>query len=102
MGDRRDHFDTLHDVWEMFSIIPDERKKREIDPTVAILRECSLEIDRNAPEDREARKRIKDLLHFFEEMSGLYEEFRGLPGGALRQILKLRGQLRRFFASAAS
>jgi DNA-binding transcriptional regulator GbsR (MarR family) len=102
MGDRRDHFDTLHDVWEMFSIILDERKKREIDPTVAILRECSLEIDRNAPEDREARKRIKDLLHFFEEMSGLYEEFRGLPGGALRQILKLRGQLRRFFASAAS
>src|SRR4030088_3182712 len=47
MGDRRDHFDTLHDVWEMFSIILDERKKREIDPTVAILRECSLEIDRN-------------------------------------------------------
>ena len=102
MGDRRDHFDTVHDVWEMFSIIIDERKKREIDPTLAILRECSLEIDRNTPEDREARKRIKDLLNFFEEMSSLYEEFRGLPGGALRQILKLRGQLRRFFSTAAS
>src|SRR5919197_3686043 len=33
MGDRRDHFETVHDVWDMFSIILDERKKREIDPT---------------------------------------------------------------------
>jgi DNA-binding transcriptional regulator GbsR (MarR family) len=102
MGDRRDHFDAIHDVWEMFSIIVDERKKREIDPTLAILRECSNEIDRNTPEDREARKRIKDLLHFFEEMSALYEEFRGLPGGALRHVVKIRGQLKRLFGSAAS
>jgi DNA-binding transcriptional regulator GbsR (MarR family) len=96
MGDRRDHFDAIHDVWEMFSIIVDERKKREIDPTLAVLRECAAEID-----DREARKRIKDLLSFFEEMSTLYEEFRKMPGGALRQVIKIRGHLKRFFGSAA-
>src|SRR6185369_14581401 len=39
MGDRRDHYETLGDVWEMFSIITEERKKREIDPTLALLRE---------------------------------------------------------------
>jgi DNA-binding transcriptional regulator GbsR (MarR family) len=94
MGDRRDHFDAIHDVWEMFSIIVDERKKREIDPTLAVLRECVTEVD-----DREARKRIKDLLIFFEEMSGLYEEFRKMPGGALRQAIKIRGQLKRLFGS---
>lgn len=102
LGDRRDHFDTIHDVWEMFSIILDERKRREIDPTLALLRECSQEIDRTTPEDREARKRIRNLLTFFEEMTGLYDEFRGVPGGALRHLLKLRGQLRRFFSGAAS
>ena len=95
MGDRRDHFDAIHDVWEMFSIIVDERKKREIDPTLAVLRECVAETD-----DKETRKRIKDLLGFFEEMSSLYEEFRQMPGGALRQVLKIRGQLKRFFSSA--
>jgi DNA-binding transcriptional regulator GbsR (MarR family) len=95
MGDRRDHFDAIHDVWEMFSIIVDERKKREIDPTLAVLRECVAETD-----DKETRKRIKDLLSFFEEMSGLYEEFRKMPGGALRQVLKIRGQLKKFFGSA--
>lgn len=94
MGDRRDHFDATHDVWEMFSIIVDERKKREIDPTVAVLRECVAETD-----DKETRKRIKDLLGFFEEMTGLYEEFRKLPGGALRQALKIRGQWNKLFGS---
>jgi DNA-binding transcriptional regulator GbsR (MarR family) len=95
MGDRRDHFDAIHDVWEMFSIIVDERKKREIDPTLAVLRECVAETD-----DKETRKRIKDLLSFFEEMSSLYDEFRKMPGGALRQVLKIRGQLKKFFGSA--
>lgn len=102
MGDRRDHFDTVHDVWEMFSIILEERRRREIDPTVAVLRECAQEMDRNTPEDKEARKRIKNLLNAFEEMTALYDEFRVVPGGALRHLLKLRGQLRRFFSSAAS
>src|SRR5205823_649069 len=37
MGDRRDHFESLKDVFEMFRIIVDERKKREIDPTLALL-----------------------------------------------------------------
>lgn len=96
MGDRRDHFDAIHDVWEMFSIIVDERKKREIDPTLAVLRECVAETD-----DKETRKRIKDLLSFFEEMSSLYDEFRKMPGGALRQVLKIRGQLKKFFGSAS-
>ena len=41
MGDKRDHFETLKDVWEMFRIVLDERKRREIDPTVALLRECA-------------------------------------------------------------
>jgi DNA-binding transcriptional regulator GbsR (MarR family) len=94
MGDRRDHFDAIHDVWEMFSIIVDERKKREIDPTLALLRECVTEID-----DKDTRKRIKDLLSFFEDMSGLYDEFRKMPGGALRQVLKIRGQLKKLFSS---
>lgn len=95
MGDRRDHFDATHDVWEMFSVIVEERKKREIDPTLAVLRECVAESG-----DEETRKRIKDLLSFFEEMTALYEEFRKMPGGALRQALKIRGQWRRFFGDA--
>src|SRR4026207_2443908 len=41
MGDRRDHFESMADVWEMFRQVLDERKKREIDPTIEMLRQCT-------------------------------------------------------------
>jgi DNA-binding transcriptional regulator GbsR (MarR family) len=99
MGDRRDHFDTIHDVWEMFTIIVEERKRREIDPTIAVLRECAEEIERTTPEDKETRKRIKDLLTFFEHASSVYGEFQGMPGGVLRQVWKLKGNLKKLFTA---
>src|SRR5213083_2480720 len=40
LGDRRDHFESLKDVWEMFRIILEERKRREIDTTLRVLQEC--------------------------------------------------------------
>lgn len=100
LGDRRDHFETLKDVWEMFYIILDERKRREIDPTLQVLRECALAAGDGNPDDKEARKRIREMLGFFEETSSLYDEFRRLPGGALRQLLRFKGQLKRVFSAA--
>src|ERR1051325_7771851 len=43
LGDKRDHFESLKDVWELFRIVMDERKKREFDPTMRVLRECIAE-----------------------------------------------------------
>src|SRR5581483_1434748 len=40
LGDRRDHFESMKDVWEMFRIIVDERHKREAAPTLAMLRDA--------------------------------------------------------------
>jgi DNA-binding transcriptional regulator GbsR (MarR family) len=47
LGDRRDHFESMKDVWEMFRVVLDERKKREIDPTLAILRDCIAEAEKD-------------------------------------------------------
>src|SRR5262244_4011762 len=40
LGDRRDHFESVKDVWEIFRIVAQERKRREIDPTLRVLHEC--------------------------------------------------------------
>src|SRR5882757_4700459 len=40
LGDRRDHFESIKDVWDLFRQVLDERKKREIDPTVSMIRDC--------------------------------------------------------------
>src|SRR5215831_7166412 len=51
LGDRRDHFESLKDVWEMFEIILDERKKRECDPTLATLRKLHQEAKKTGAKD---------------------------------------------------
>jgi DNA-binding transcriptional regulator GbsR (MarR family) len=94
LGDRRDHFESLADVWEMFRIILEERKRREIDPTLRVLRECVTEISRSGP-DAAARERLAGMLEFLTTMATLYEEVRVMPPGALRGLAKLRGKLRR-------
>src|SRR6266849_9046743 len=60
LGDKRDHFDSLKDVWEMFRIVLDERKKREIDPTVNMLRACISEAE-NRDTYQYTQRRLKDL-----------------------------------------
>src|SRR5215831_20654407 len=47
MGDKRDHFESMKEVWEMFRVVLDERKRREIDPTVHMLQEFISEAAKN-------------------------------------------------------
>src|SRR2546425_2827129 len=65
LGDKRDHFESMKDVWEMFRVVIDERKKREINPTLALLRECIAEAEK-AGEDKHTEQRLRDLCRFFE------------------------------------
>jgi DNA-binding transcriptional regulator GbsR (MarR family) len=87
IGDRRDHFESMHDVWEMFRVIVEERRKREIEPTLAILRECH-EQAVSESSDAFTRKRLGELLEFFEVCSGWYEQMRRIPTKAGIQLLK--------------
>jgi DNA-binding transcriptional regulator GbsR (MarR family) len=87
MGDRRDRFESLQDVWELFRVIMDERKKRECDPTVKVLRECLDEA--RSSEDALTADRLGKLTDFFETMTSWYMQMRPLPTPALRKFLKL-------------
>jgi len=79
-GDRRDHFECLKDVYEMFRVILAERKRREIDPTLRLLQECAEEADQSArPEDEHARDQLHALLEFFQLMTDFYEQMNRLP-----------------------
>src|SRR5690349_20000534 len=65
LGDKRDHFESMKDVWEMFRMVLDERKRREIDPTLAMLRECIAEAEQ-AKTDKYTSDRLRNLVEFFE------------------------------------
>lgn len=92
LGDRRDHFETSGDVWEMFRRICEERKRREIDPTLALLRELDAETKGSDPF---VRARLSALTEFFETTDAWYREIVALPQAALIAFLKLGGKLRR-------
>ena len=89
MGDRRDHFESMKDVWEMFRTITDERKKRETDPTLGILRECVAEAKKSGQADAYTRQRLLDMLDFFEVMTTWYEQTRKMPTAAVLKLCKL-------------
>ena len=97
MGDRRDHFESMKDVWEMFRIIVDERKKREADPTLEMLRQAAAEAKKAGAADAYTRERLADLLQFFELMTSWVEQTRALPTPALIRMAKAGDKLARMF-----
>jgi DNA-binding transcriptional regulator GbsR (MarR family) len=95
-GDRREHFESLADVWEMFRIILEERKRREVDPTLAVLRECLAEAKAAGAKEAASRDRIAAMLEFFETAERSYRQMSGLPVSAMRRVFALGRGIRRF------
>src|SRR5881275_2237550 len=79
LGDKRDHFESMKDVWEMFRVVLDERKRREIDPTLALLRECIAEGEKDKETDPYTEERLKALRDFFEITTAWYLQIRRWP-----------------------
>src|SRR5256886_8539009 len=74
LGDRRDHFESLKDVWEIFRTVSEERKRREIDPTLRVLSECVQELRSGPQGDAYSRERLESMLEFLTAITGLFEE----------------------------
>jgi DNA-binding transcriptional regulator GbsR (MarR family) len=64
LGDRRDHFESVKDVWESFRTIAEGRKRREIDPTLRVLQECVVEIKSAGSGSEYTRERLEEMLQF--------------------------------------
>jgi DNA-binding transcriptional regulator GbsR (MarR family) len=98
LGDRREHYECLKEVGEMFRLIVEQRKRRELDPTIQLLRNCRAELEREGSDDY-TRQRVEDLTEFFETATVAYEEVRQLSPGALRGLLKMKGRIRKILRS---
>jgi DNA-binding transcriptional regulator GbsR (MarR family) len=95
MGDRRDHFETMTDVWEMFRAILDQRKKRETDPTLRLLRELSDQAKQKNAAEPHVRERIDDMKQFFELMTQWYEQTRAMPTPSVVKLCKMGDKVAR-------
>jgi DNA-binding transcriptional regulator GbsR (MarR family) len=99
LGDRRDHFESVKDVWEIFRIVAEERKRREIDPTLRVLQECVAELKGPGSGSAYSRERLQEMLEFLTTATGLFDELVHMPAGALRGMARLKGKLQSLFGS---
>ncbi len=93
LGDRRDHFESVTDVWEIFRIVAEERKRREIDPTLRVVRECVAELQADPKSDPKTRQRLESMLDFLTTMTGLFEEVLRMPAGTWKRVARLPGKV---------
>ena len=89
LGDRRDYFESIHDVWELFRVIIEQRKQRELNPTLSMLRSCAAEVETETDTDPVTRERIRNMLEFVESTSDWYEQIRDIPTSTLTKLMKL-------------
>jgi DNA-binding transcriptional regulator GbsR (MarR family) len=100
MGDKRDHFESLKDVWELFKTVLNERKKREIDPTLAVLNECIAEAEKDEATGEYAETRLRELADFFAVTTGWYAQISKWPTSAVTRLLTLGDKARKLLGAS--
>ncbi|MBM3927913.1 MAG: MarR family transcriptional regulator [Sphingomonadales bacterium] len=95
-GDRRDHFVAETDLWDMLMRIAEERKRREIDPTIALLGELTERLRNDDAAPPHLRERVARMHDFLTTLGGWYDQVRVLPKPTLVSLMKLGGKIAKF------
>jgi DNA-binding transcriptional regulator GbsR (MarR family) len=93
LGDRRDHFETMNDIWEMFRVILNERKKREFDPTLSVLRKTVADLSDDEYNHPFAKERVAEMLDLFETITTAYNQVEQMPTEAIKKMAELGDSL---------
>jgi len=101
LGERRDHYETSKDVWELCRTVVRERKSREFDPTVTMLRECVAD-PALALESKDAQGRIKETLALMATVSAWGEEMLRLEPATLMKVMKLGSKIQKLLREGES
>src|SRR5215218_631528 len=96
-GERREYFESLGDVWEMFSLIAAERKRREMDPVLETIRQCQQMLDEGsigkAAANQEAvkltRQRLAGMEEFMQVTNKIFQQFIGNARSGLTRVVKV-------------
>jgi DNA-binding transcriptional regulator GbsR (MarR family) len=102
MGCRCDRFEALKDVFETFRVIMAERKRREMDPTIALLEHCVEEAKSAGPEEDYIREQLEKMLAFTRMVTVFYSHIDRLPPSALQALFKGGATLARLFGKPST
>jgi DNA-binding transcriptional regulator GbsR (MarR family) len=98
-GDRREYFDAPSDAWDIFRTLAEERRRREIEPTLSMLRNALLE-QPTTEEDRIAQQRMKGMHDLIELMTTWFDDIQRLDQRTLAQLMKMGAKVQRLLEFA--
>lgn len=87
-GDRREYFSAPDDVWAIFRTLAEERRRREIDPTLSMLREVQLETPSD-PDDKHAQRRMQEMYELILLVTGWFSDMQKLDVATLEKLMRL-------------
>jgi len=96
LGDRRDYFESLSDVWELFRVIIEQRKQRELNPTLTMLKQCAIEVQAEKDTNDITKERIHNMLDFVSTTSDWYEQIQAVPTSTLQKLMQLGSGITKF------
>jgi DNA-binding transcriptional regulator GbsR (MarR family) len=102
IGDRRDRFEALKDVLETFRVIMAERKRREMDPTIALLEHCVDEAKLGGPSEQYTREQLEKMLEFTRMVTTWYSHIDHLSTPSLLRLFRGGSMLSKVFAMGKS
>jgi len=93
-GDRREYFDAPSDAWEVFRTLAEERRRREIEPTLSMLRNALLEAPATQ-EDRVALERMRGMHDLIELTTTWFDDVQRLDQQTLAKLMKLGAKVQK-------
>jgi DNA-binding transcriptional regulator GbsR (MarR family) len=94
-NDRREYFSTPDDVWAIFRTLAEERRKREVDPTLSMLRNALIQAP-SSDEERFAQQRLKEMHDLIELVTHWFGDIQRLDTKTLVQLMKLGAKAQKF------
>ncbi len=94
-NDRREYFSTPDDIWAIFRTLAEERRKREIDPTLSMLRNALVQTPATA-EEKHAQERMKEMHDLIELVTQWFGDIQRLDTPTLVQLMKLGAKAQKF------
>lgn len=93
-NDRREYFSAPEDVWAIFRTLAEERRKREIDPTLSMLRDALMERPASQ-DDIHAQARMKQMHDLVELMTGWLADVQKMDSGTLVSLMKMGAKVQK-------
>lgn len=95
LGDRRDHFTSIRDMFDLVNVVIESRREREYAPTLAALHEVQKEAETDATPPA-VKERIKETLRTMQMFDDWYADVSRLPRSVQLAVIKLGGRVARF------